>query len=166
VAGGQVLEPTSPRLTAAPGTYGLILTLAHPTRCTIGALGEHTLPPGPYVYAGSAWGPGGLKARVGRHLRGDGAVRWHIDYLRRHADPVAVWLAPEAHLECEWAAALAATPGAEIVVPRFGASDCSCAAHLFHFATGDPTALALPGEPHLLKVCASPQDEAGTAPSD
>jgi Uri superfamily endonuclease len=104
---------------------------------------------------------------VGRHLRSDGAVRWHVDYLRRIANPTAVWLAPESHLECAWAARLEAEPDAEIVVPRFGASDCTCAAHLFHFATGDPTALGLPGEPHLLKtgICVPPQDEARTAPS-
>ena len=136
----------------APGTYGLVLTLARTTRCTIGALGEHTLPPGPYCYVGSAWGAGGLRARVGRHLRGDGTVRWHIDYLRQHAEPTAVWLAPKAHLECTWAAYLEAAPGLEVVVPRFGASDCTCAAHLFHVAAGDPTALALPGAPRLRRV--------------
>jgi HEAT repeat protein len=36
--------------------------------------------------------------------------------------------------ECAWAAAAAALPGANVVAPRFGASDCRCPAHLFHYS--------------------------------
>jgi sugar fermentation stimulation protein A len=35
--------------------------------------------------------------------------------------------------ECLLAAAVAALPGAAAAAPRFGASDCRCAAHLFYF---------------------------------
>lgn len=35
--------------------------------------------------------------------------------------------------ECLLAAAAAALPGASAAAPRFGASDCRCSAHLFHF---------------------------------
>jgi len=36
--------------------------------------------------------------------------------------------------ECNWACAAQQLPGATIVVPRFGSSDCRCASHLFGFA--------------------------------
>jgi len=35
-----------------------------------------------YVYVGSALGPGGLAAKVGRHLGGRKMCRWHTAYLR------------------------------------------------------------------------------------
>lgn len=118
------------RLTGQPGLYALGLVLPHPTTLDVGALGAHTLSPGYYVYVGSAWGPGGLAARVSRHVRGDGRPHWHVDYLRRVAEPVALWLGPGARDECAWAQALLVRPDAHVVVPRFGASDCNCAAHL------------------------------------
>ena len=116
---------------------------------TIGALGAHAFPAGQYLYVGSAWGPGGLAARVGRHLRGDGAVHWHVDYLRAQAEPVALWWAAHARDECAWAGHLLAHPGAEIVVPRFGASDCACAAHLAR--VGETLSLSdfFPGAAHV-----------------
>jgi Uri superfamily endonuclease len=141
------MEQLAQDLPPEPGTYGLGLTLATSTQCTVGALGTWTFPVGHYVYVGSAWGPGGLRARVGRHLRGAGAVRWHIDYLRAHARPTAVWLAPDAHLECTWAQHLTAHPDARIIAPRFGASDCRCPAHLFYLGTLPFNALTLPAHP-------------------
>jgi Uri superfamily endonuclease len=155
VAGEQDLAPLPPTLEhtalrALPrtgGTYGIVLSLAETASCTIGALGHWTLPAGPYLYVGSAWGPGGLQARVGRHLRGGAAPRWHIDYLRARADPIALWLAPGQHLECAWAQALSDDARATIVVPRFGASDCRCPSHLFHLDPDVLTRLDLPGSP-------------------
>jgi Uri superfamily endonuclease len=85
-----------------------------------------------------------LAARVGRHLRGGRVRRWHIDYLRPHARPVGLWLAPQARQECAWARRLAAAAYADVVVPRFGASDCDCAAHLFHLGELPPADLTLP----------------------
>ncbi|MFQ5956039.1 MAG: DUF123 domain-containing protein, partial [Kiloniellales bacterium] len=38
-----------------------------------------TLPPGRYVYCGSANGPGGIAGRVRRHLKPEKARRWHVD---------------------------------------------------------------------------------------
>ncbi|OYT40997.1 MAG: hypothetical protein B6U89_00365 [Desulfurococcales archaeon ex4484_58] len=34
-----------------------------------------------YIYVGSARGPGGLRARINRHLRREKKLFWHIDYL-------------------------------------------------------------------------------------
>lgn len=117
-----------------PGTYVLILKLPRPTSIGIGRLGHFPFPAGWYAYAGSAHGPGGLAARVSRHLRLTKPLRWHVDYLRAYARPVEAWYAIGTQKrECAWAQALSGLPGASIPAPRFGASDCRCPAHLIHF---------------------------------
>lgn len=137
------------------GTYGIVLSLAAPTSCTIGALGLWHFPAGSYLYVGSAWGPGGLRARVSRHLRGTTVRRWHIDHLRAIAEPLGVWVAPDEHLECAWAQALSNSPPAAIVVPRFGASDCRCPSHLFFVEHATDGRLTLPGAPRYYAVTAA-----------
>ncbi len=136
-----------PALPGAGGTYALGLALAGEVQVTVGALGQGTFPPGLYLYVGSAWGPGGLAARVGRHLRGDGKPRWHIDALRRRATPVALWIAPGERLECAWARTLVDRPGVRIAMPRFGASDCRCPSHLFQIEPEVIATLSFPGSP-------------------
>ena len=116
------------------GSYVLVLALKRTRLLTIGRLGKVTLLAGVYAYAGSAFGAGGLRARLGRHLRGDGVTHWHIDYLRTMADVRAcLYTVSDMRLECAWSQALAALPGATIPVPGFGSSDCrsGCGAHLF-----------------------------------
>lgn len=127
-----VLDAAVARLTPAPGTYILELHLPQPADLPIGALGLWYFPVGFYFYVGSAWGAGGLAARVGRHLRGSGKRHWHIDFLRPHAFPIAVWAAPGRRCECVWAGALLQLPQASVIVPRFGVSDCDCATHLIY----------------------------------
>ncbi len=60
-------------LPASHGTYVLHLFVSHAQPIEVGRLGLQHLPIGDYFYIGSARGAGGLRARVGRHLRGDGA---------------------------------------------------------------------------------------------
>ena len=122
---------SAPVLPELKGTYLLVLRVVEQARLRIGSLGEMDVQPGFYLYAGSAWGPGGLRARVGRHFAGQGAVRWHIDSLRRAAQPVEAWCALEQRREHEWARSLAAAAECRVAVARFGASDCRCPAHLF-----------------------------------
>lgn len=91
-------------------------------------------PAGWYVYCGSAFGPGGLAARMQRHLAGNGALHWHVDYLRRAAR-LDDWLWVEGQrLECAWSRRLVEAGGL-VVAPHFGASDCQegCPAHLLYF---------------------------------
>jgi Uri superfamily endonuclease len=125
-----------------PGTYAISFLLSEAVKVTIGRLGRFDFPPGVYVYLGSAQGPGGLHARLGRHLRGNGVTRWHIDYLRPHLEIRAVGYLPgSANLECDWSQSLAVLPAARLPAPGFGASDCvrGCPAHLIAFPTvGSP----------------------------
>ena len=103
-------------------------------RITVGRLGEQLFLPGFYAYCGSAFGPGGLKARLSHHLCKSERPRWHIDYLKNIATGTAIWYATETeNHEHLFAAHLTALPGAEIVISRFGASDCNCPAHLVYF---------------------------------
>ena len=117
-----------------PGSYVLITHLAQPTTITIGKLGTFEFAAGWYAYAGSALGPGGLAARLGRHQRRTKTLHWHIDYLLAHADLVEVWSTEDKkRKECIWASALRAIPGGRVSIPNFGASDCRCLAHLVYF---------------------------------
>lgn len=122
----------SANLPAEPGTYVLLMRLAEPCRLTVGRLGTFELAAGWYAYVGSAHGPGGLTARVGRHLRRDKKPHWHVDALTAAAPVQAVWLrASGERLECIWARRLAALQGVHTPVPGLGASDCRCRTHLF-----------------------------------
>jgi Uri superfamily endonuclease len=124
-----------------PGTYALILELSEPRLLDVGRLGRFKFPAGFYVYLGSARGPGGIQARLGRHLRWGGKLHWHIDHLRIEAETrgygyILDRSEPDLALtECDLFQKLAAIPNAGIPIPKFGASDCQsgCLAHLIHF---------------------------------
>lgn len=126
-------DNTAP-LPREPGSYVLLLEVAARQTLPIGRRQALAIEPGYYAYVGSAVGPGGLAARVGRHARVEKPRRWHIDYLRAATRLVEVWyLVGQARVECPWAAALAAMPGARLPPFRFGASDCRCPSHLIGF---------------------------------
>lgn len=117
------------------GTYLLLAHLDHGAKISIGKLGTFGFGAGWYAYAGSALGPGGLPARLARHIRADKRLHWHIDFLLQHAALDTIWQAayPQ-RLECAWAMAMLALPGAQTPVHRFGASDCRCSSHLIYFS--------------------------------
>ena len=123
----------SVQLPANPGTYILILYLSRGTRINVGRLGGLNFRRGWYAYVGSAFGPGGLAARIGRHLRVEKKHRWHIDYLRAAADVRWIWYSTaEVSREHIWAEVLAEEKGLPVL--GFGCSDCRCPAHLFFFS--------------------------------
>jgi Uri superfamily endonuclease len=133
-------------LPVQPGTYALILRLPEPQTIAIGRLGRFEFGPGLYFYLGSARGPGGVRARLGRHLRRGERLHWHIDYLVGTAQvPAYAYCLSEGgsvlldSTECEWSQRLAALPGTVVPVPKFGASDCTsgCPAHLVHFPASE-----------------------------
>jgi sugar fermentation stimulation protein A len=114
------------------GLYVLVLRAERGLRgLRVGSLGRLDLPAGYYCYVGSA--RRGLKARLARHLRRTGKrAHWHVDYLRRRARPVEVFVAAVgAATECGLSDAVAAL--ADGSVRGFGSSDCRCAGHLHYF---------------------------------
>jgi Uri superfamily endonuclease len=124
------------------GAYLLLLRLDRPESVEVGRLGRFDFPPGYYVYAGSALGPGGLPARLARHQRRGKKRHWHVDYLREVAELVGSWSALSTErLECVWAGSLAAM-GGTVVARGFGSSDCRCESHLLYFASA-PDAAAI-----------------------
>ena len=118
-------------LPAEPGTYALLLRSDTDRTVDVGRLGSLEVRPGWYVYVGSALGPGGLAARVGRHLRREKTCRWHIDYLRAVTEPEAVWyVMGTSRVECRGAKVLERMKKATVLLEGFGASDCRCRSHL------------------------------------
>ena len=115
------------------GTYILIVRIAKGEEINVGRLGAFFFRRGYYLYVGSAFGPGGVNARIRRHLRSGKKQHWHIDYLTSKGTAVDVWFAchEEKH-ECVWAEIFEGVPSLEHPVPGFGASDCSCGSHLFY----------------------------------
>ncbi len=124
---------------AEKGSYVLILHLDQERNISIGKLGVFLFPEGMYLYCGNAFGSGGLRARVTRHLMMNSHhLHWHIDYLLRYARVRGVYYAlTNAPLECFWSQSLASLAAAFIPAPRFGATDCQsgCPAHLIGFPT-------------------------------
>ena len=122
-------------LERAPATVGAYALLIHTGRDVIFRRSglEHTFAPGWYVYAGSAYGPGGIRARLRRHFRKDKAVHWHIDDLTLAADAMDA-VVVEGGSECGIVSALSRSPVFRPTVGGFGSSDCRvCAAHLLQF---------------------------------
>lgn len=114
-----------------PGTYALILQSHSSETIQVGRWGQFDLQPGYYIYVGSAFGSGGVRARVSHHLRAEVRKHWHIDFLRAHARPVEAWVSYEAtHLEHKWAGIFFETPGMT-PIRGFGCNDCKCYSHLF-----------------------------------
>jgi Uri superfamily endonuclease len=121
-------------MNANPGTYALVLYTTRKAIVQIGRWGNLALRPGYYIYVGSAFGPGGVWARVSRHCRESKSKHWHIDYLREKATVESVWYSHrKTRLEHRWAIALANWNKAQ-PVPGFGCSDCGCDSHLFYFS--------------------------------
>jgi Uri superfamily endonuclease len=117
------------------GTYVLIASVPQMKRVEVGKLGKFDIVPGFYAYVGSAFGAGGLGARIGHHLESAAAAHWHIDYLLQVAKPVEVWYTvANQELEHHWADLLEQAPQFRIPIPRFGSSDYhrSRASHLFY----------------------------------
>lgn len=120
-------------LPAVAGAYVLLIRLDKPFVLRLAGRPAVSLSAGRYLYCGSARGPGGLRARVARHLRRRKTLRWHVDRLTTRGRVIAVWAVPDGD-ECALAAQLGGLP---VPVPGFGSSDCAgCPSHLFAWPEG------------------------------
>ena len=109
------------------GVYTLLIELPEEGRIKVGRLGEISFQKGYYAYVGSALG--GLEARIGRHLRREKKLQWHIDHLTKKATIRKIVIAEtDKRMECEVAKALTQHLPS---IPSFGSTDCRCKSHLF-----------------------------------
>ena len=118
-------------LDSKPGTYVLIFHCTSSQMVKVGKWGSLYLDSGFYLYVGSAFGPGGLKSRISRHIRIQKSMHWHIDYLREHMTLERVWYSYEKQkLEHFWAQHLSDMTEMH-AISGFGCSDCQCNSHFF-----------------------------------
>lgn len=118
---------------SAPGAYVLEIDLAKTVIVTIAGRPSIELPAGRYLYCGSAHGPGGLRARLARHMRRGKSVRWHVDQLTERGIVTGSWIARNGR-ECDLVAMLAPLP---VPIAGFGSSDCvRCRSHLLYWPIG------------------------------
>ena len=117
-------------ITTATGAYLILIQLTDSVPLAIPTLPINALPAGHYVYAGSARGPGGLRARIGRHLRRGKRRHWHVDHLTETAVSLLAFPVPDGD-ECMLVRTLLESDYYHPPAPGFGSSDCRlCVSHL------------------------------------
>jgi len=120
---------------AAPtkaGAYALLISLRSSLAVKAGAR-TASLAPGLYLYCGSARGPGGLAARIARHMRREKRAHWHVDQLTFEGEVFGAFVFPGGD-ECAINATLEALP---TPLEGFGSSDCRrCRSHLRYWSKG------------------------------
>jgi len=127
---------------AENGTYILVLENPQDREIATGKFGYIHYRQGWYLYVGSAFGPGGIQARVNRHFKADKKAHWHIDYLTLALGVKECWYhAGAQRLECAWSRHLESMHD-HYPVTGFGSSDCQCASHL-HYFSARPSRAAL-----------------------
>ena len=130
IAGHWIAPDKTGVLGNEKGAYVLLIRLDRPLAAGAGRTGSGNLPVGTYFYAGSAYGPGGLAARLKRHFRKDKTVHWHIDRLTLHASNLMAFAVVGGN-ECELAERLLKSGDFEIALEGFGSTDCrTCDSHL------------------------------------
>lgn len=118
------------------GTYLLFLYCENAVEIQVGKLGLFEFQPGYYHYIGSAFGSGGLKARIGHHNRISQSPHWHLDYIRPNLVLTDIWYSLDnIRHEHAWAECLYYTLGLQIPVAGLGSSDCQCRSHFLYSDT-------------------------------
>lgn len=128
----KINSPNDPVILNQPGTYALILNSNCNKSIQIGKFGVLDIKPGFYVYIGSAFGPGGVKARLNHHFKITSRPHWYIDYLRKHVSIKKVWITYDGkRRERCWSKGFETLTHTEIPIMGFGASDHRGGSHLF-----------------------------------
>ena len=127
-------------LPSDPGYYVLVIRVKRGLTITTKGGKRFNLKPGIYAYIGSARGPGGIRARILRHLRKDKRKHWHIDYLTTNP-----WVEVVAALSFTWEEkdleSILSNRLSKIYVPvkAFGSSDKRRdPSHLFYCGSESP----------------------------
>lgn len=138
VAGPIVTAQELENQAALKGAYLLIITLDHDFDLEIKTLPATRLKAGSYIYSGSAFGPGGMKARLKRHFSTTKRRHWHIDHLSLAAISMRALVLADGN-ECHLVNALLKSRQFQQPVRGFGASDCrTCQSHLLYWSGRNP----------------------------
>ena len=134
----KTLEPPvqTEKIPADSGAYFLEFGVQKSRLVNIGALGDFQFEPGAYRYCGSAYGPGGLAARLRRHLRSGTKTHWHVDYLAAEFPIVRIGFEVDGG-ECKLVSGLLDQAWRH-TIEGLGTSDCSqCVSHLVYKPSND-----------------------------
>jgi Uri superfamily endonuclease len=113
------------------GLYVLVIKLEKGQRIKAAKLPETYFKRGLYLYVGRA--KRGLKKRVGRHLRRDKKLFWHIDYFLQRSKVDEVWIKHDSFDECLTIEQIRELLRVSVYPQKkFGASDCCCPSHLLY----------------------------------
>lgn len=108
------------------GSYVLIIEMKENKKICIGKR-EYEFKKGFYAYVGSALNS--LEKRIERHLKKHKKMRWHIDYLLKHAEIKKIYYKEgNKKEECDIANRFSSLRP----IKKFGSSDCKCISHLFY----------------------------------
>ena len=112
------------------GAYILALRLGETVNVELPKIVACQLRPGWYIYAGSAQGSGGIRARVRRHFQDRKKMHWHIDLLTANSLDIAALAVAGGH-ECEFVGKLLDSLQFKVAIRGFGNTDCQyCESHL------------------------------------
>lgn len=132
------------------GVYALIIEKGTEERLQIGKLGTFLFAKGLYIYVGSALGTTStsLEHRLRRHLSTTKKKHWHIDFFlssKKVKIVSVIYAYTSEKMECQLASNISQLESAQILVKKFGASDCieNCGSHLFFLALGMNKLVAL-----------------------
>ena len=126
------------------GTYIVVLRSHQAKQIQIGRLAQFNIKKGYYVYIGSAFGSGGVIARLRHHSKVSKRPHWHLDYLRAETSFYAAYAEYSSEKEeCNWASVMAKNTVASEPLKGFGSSDCDCRTHLFYFSSQAKVAQAV-----------------------
>ena len=121
-------------LRSQKGTYLFIFLLREELLIKTKGGKSFFLPKGIYVYVGSAFGKGGLKARIERHLKRNKKLHWHLDYITTTDKWVFLASVPFEGKKWECKIARLLEKFGFEPIKGFGCSDCSCTSHLFRLS--------------------------------
>lgn len=123
-----------------PGSYFLLFELNQSIMVNVGKIKDVTFQKGFYGYAGTAFGSGGLRARIKRHLIQNKKKKWHLDWIRPYLSFIQGWYVVNMNLECIWSQTFLNGDDCFLPLKKMGASDCKlgCPAHFFGFISACP----------------------------